>query len=105
MEVTNVKVVDHQTGLVTQGITPELDSECGIIHQNFLEAHHLTYWQLIILSIFATTYVLIFSGASGVDETPNYKLGNIKDLVAEVDETLESHHQQWSTRIPLKDSK
>ena len=104
MEVTNVKVVDHQTGLVTQGIIPELDSECGVIHQNFLEANHLTYWQLIILPIFATTYVLIFSGASGV-ESPNYKLGNIKDLAAEVNETLESHHQQLSARIPLKDSK
>jgi hypothetical protein len=104
MEITNVKVMDHQTGLVTQGITPELDSQCGVIHEKFLEAHQLTFWQLVVLPIFATTYVLIFSCASGIDEKPNYKLGNIQDLAAEVTEILELHHQQWSSRILPKHS-
>jgi hypothetical protein len=99
MEITNVKVVDHKTGLVTQGLTPELDSGCDAIHQKFLEAHHLTYWQLAVLPIFARPYVLIFSCPSGVDEKPNYKLGDIQDLISEVTETLETHHEQWSLRI------
>ena len=97
MEITNVKVVDHHTGLVTQGMTPEMDSECGVIHQNFLETHHLTYWQLVILPIFATTYVLVFSCPPGAEEKPNYILTNISDLVAEISEMLALHHQQWSS--------
>ena len=105
MEITSVTVVDHKTGLVTQGITQELDLQCGVIHEKFLEAHQLTFWQLVVLPIFATTYVLIFSCPSGVDEKPNYRLGNIQDLVAEISETLETHHQQWSLRILPKDSK
>ncbi len=105
MEITNVKVVDHKTGLVTQGITPELDSQCSVIHKKFLETYQLTYWQLVVLPIFTTSYVLIFSCPSGVDEKPNYKLGNIQDLAAEISETLETHHQQWSSRILPKDSK
>ena len=105
MEITNVKVVDHNNGLVTQGLTPDLDSQCGVLHQKFLETNHLTHWQLVILRVFATTYVLIFSCASGVDEKPNYKLGNIQDVAADISETLESHYQQWSSRILPKDSK
>ena len=101
-EISNVKVVDHKTGLITLGLAPELDSECGVIHQKFLADHHLAYWQLIILPVFATVHILIFSGASGGDESPNYKLGNIEDLGTQVNETLESHHQQCRTQIPAE---
>src|SRR5258708_34984220 len=98
MQITNVEVLDHETGLITQGIAPELDSECSLIHQRFLDAHHLTYWRLVILPVFATSYVVIFSGTMNPDESPNYKLGQIKDLAAELNEVLESHHEQWSAR-------
>jgi hypothetical protein len=104
MEITEVKIMDHKTGLVTQGITPALDSQCGAIHQKFLETYHLTYWFLVVLPIFTTTYVLIFSCPSGLDETPNYKLANIQDVIAEISEILESHHKQWSSRTLPKDS-
>jgi hypothetical protein len=62
MDATNIKVVAHKTGLVTQGVTPELDLACRATHQKFLDAHHLTYWQLVILQVFGTPYVVIFSG-------------------------------------------
>jgi len=105
MEITNVKVVDHKNGLITQGLTPELDSQCGVMHQKFLASHDLTYWQLVVVPIFATIHVLIFSCPAGVDEKPNYKLGNMQDLAVQISETLESHHQQWSSAISPKDSK
>jgi hypothetical protein len=94
MEVTNVKVVDRANGLITQGLAPEADAECDRIHQGFLNIHKLTYWQLVILPVFATTHVVIFSGASGGTESPNYKLGNTKDLTADVREMLETHYKQ-----------
>jgi hypothetical protein len=94
MEVTDVKVVDHSNGLITQGIAPEADLECDRIHQQFLKTHRLTYWQLVILTVFSTSHIVIFSGASGGSESPNYKLGNIKDLTADVTEMLETHYGQ-----------
>jgi hypothetical protein len=94
MEVTNVKVVDHSTGLITQGIFPEADAECDRIHQQFLKTNKLTYWQLVILPVFSTAHVVIFSGASGGTESPNYKLGNISDLTTDVTEMLEAHYKQ-----------
>jgi len=94
MEVTNVKVVDHSTGLITQGIAAEADAECDRIHQQFLKTHKLTFWQLVILPVFSTAHVVIFSGASGGAESPNFKLGNIKDLTTEVTEMLEAHYEQ-----------
>jgi len=94
MEVTNVKVVDHSTGLITQGIAPEADAECDRIHRQFLKTHTLPYWQLVILLVFSTSRVVIFSGASGGTESPNYKLGNISDLTADVTEMLETHYKQ-----------
>jgi hypothetical protein len=94
MEVTNVKVVDHATGLITQGLAPEADSDCDRIHRQFLKTHNLTYWQLVILPVFSTAHVVIFSGASDRSESPNYKLGNIKDLTADVTEMLETHYKQ-----------
>jgi hypothetical protein len=102
MEITNIKVVDHQNGLVTEGIAPELDSECNVIHQKFLEAHRLTYWQLVVVAVFATSYVMIFSCAPGVGEKPNYKLGNMQDFATEISETLEAHHHQWSLKTVPK---
>lgn len=93
MEVTTVKVVDHSTGLITQGIAPEADAECDRIHQEFLKTHTLTYWQLVI-PVFSTAHVVIFSGASGGTESPNYKLGNINDLTADVTEMFEAHYKQ-----------
>jgi hypothetical protein len=86
--------VDHSTGLITQGIAPEADAECDRIHQQFLKTHKLTYWQLVILPVFSTTQVVIFSGASGGTESPNYKLGKITDLTADITEMLEAHYQQ-----------
>jgi len=100
MDATNIKVVAHKTGLVTQGVTPELDLACRVTHQKFLDAHHLTYWHLVILQVFGTPYVVIFSGASGGDESPNYKLGDVQSLPAQIEEILESHHGQWSKRTP-----
>jgi hypothetical protein len=64
------------------------------MHQQFLKTHKLTYWQLVILPVFSTAYVVIFSGASGGTESPNYKLGNINDLTADVTEMLETHYKQ-----------
>ena len=60
--------------------------------------------ELVILPVFATTYVVIFSGTMSADESPNYKLGKIKDLAAELNEVLESHYQQWSAREVPKPS-
>ena len=103
MEMTTVEVIDQKTGLVTQGITSQLDTQLGLIHQKFLETHRLTYWQLVIQRIFATPYLLIFSRPSGLDEKPNYKLGDIQGLADEITETLETHYQQCS-RLSPKDS-
>jgi len=94
MEVTNVKVVDHSTGLITEGIAPEADAGCDRIHQQFLKTHMLTYWQLVIVAVFSTAHVVIFSGASGGAESPNYKLGNVNDLTVDVTEMLETHYKQ-----------
>src|SRR4051812_23740723 len=105
MEIRDVKVVDHKNGLVTQGLTSELDSQCGVIHQKFLESHELAYWELVVIPIFATIHVLIFSCPAGVNEKPNYKLGNMQDLAVQISETLESHYQQWSPAILPRDSK
>lgn len=98
MQVTNIEILDHETGLITQGITPILDSECSTMHQRFLDAHQLTYWKLVILPVFSTTYVVLFSGAIDANETPNYKLGQLNTLATDVNEVLESHHEQWSAR-------
>jgi hypothetical protein len=98
MQITNIEILDHKTGLITQGIATELDSDCSAMHQRFLDAHQLAYWKLVILPIFSTTYVVIFSGAIDANETPNYKLGRLKDLDADVKEVLEAHHAQWSAR-------
>ena len=98
MDATNIKVVEHENGLVMQGLTPELDSVCRVAHQQFLDAHTLTYWQLVILQIYGTSYVVIFSGASGGDESPNYELGDVKNLSNQVETILRSHHEQWKNR-------
>ena len=98
MDTTNIKVVEHENGLVTQGLTPELDSVCRVAHQRFLDANTLPSWQLVILQIYGTPYVVIFSGASGGDESPNYKLGDIENLSDQVEESLRSHYEQWKTR-------
>jgi hypothetical protein len=94
MEVTTVKVVDHSTGLITEGIAPEADAECDRIHQQFLKTHKLTYWQLVIVAVSSTAHVVIFSGASGGTESPNYKLGSMNDLTVDVSEMLETHYKQ-----------
>jgi hypothetical protein len=94
MEVTDVKVMDHGTGLITQGLATEADSECDRIHRQFLKTHNLTYWQLVILPVFSTTHVMIFSGASGGTKSPNYKLGNTNELAADITEMLETHFKQ-----------
>src|SRR5580700_10261483 len=94
MEVTNVEVMDHSTGLITQGLAPGADEECDRIHRQFLRTNKPTYWQLVILPVFSTAHVVIFSGASGGTESPNYKLGNINDLTADVTEMLEAHYKQ-----------
>jgi|HubBroStandDraft_2_1064218.scaffolds.fasta_scaffold667041_1 hypothetical protein len=64
------------------------------MHQQFLKTHKLTYWQLVILPVFSTAHVLIFSGAWGGSENPNFKLGNINDLTADVTEMLETRYKQ-----------
>ena len=94
MEVKDVQVVDHGTGLITQGLAPEADSACDRIHQQFLNAHKLSFWQLVILPVFSTTHVLIFSGAAGGSESPNYRLANAQDLGAGITEMLETHFKQ-----------
>jgi|KBSMisStandDraft_5_1062788.scaffolds.fasta_scaffold25668_3 hypothetical protein len=103
MEVTTVEVMDHKTGLVTQGITPQLDAQLAVIHQKFLDTHRLASWQLVIQRVFGTPDLLIFSRPSGSDETPNYKLGDLEGLADEITETLETHYQQWSSRLLPKD--
>jgi hypothetical protein len=99
MEVTTVEVMDHKTGLVTQGITLQLDEQLAVIHRKFLDTHQLAYWQLIIQNIFGTPNLLIFSRPSGADEKPNYKLGDLQGLAEEITETLETHYQQWSSHL------
>ncbi len=94
MEVTNVKVVDHSTGLITQGLAPEADAECDRIHQQFLKTYKLTRWQLVIVPIPSTAHVLIYSGASGGTQSPNYKLANMSDLKVDLTEMLETHYKQ-----------
>jgi hypothetical protein len=59
--------VKHENGLVTPGLPPELDLVCRAAHQKFLDVNTLTYWQLVIVQIYSTPYVLIFSGAIGAD--------------------------------------
>ena len=98
MDTTNIKVVEQENGLVTQGLTPELDSVCRVAHQRFLDANALTYWQLVILQIYGTSYVVIFSGASGGDERPNFELGDLENLSNQVETILRSHHEQWKNR-------
>ena len=98
MDAINIKVVEHKNGLLIQGLTPELDSVCRVAHQKFLDDHTLTYWQLVILQIYGTPYVVIFSGASGGDESPNYELGNVENLSNQVETILKSHHEQWKNR-------
>ena len=98
MDAINIKLVEHENGLVMQGLTPELDSVCRIAHQKFLDAHTLTYWQLVILRIYGTSYVVIFSGASGGGESPNYQLGDVENLSNQVETILRSHHEQWKNR-------
>jgi hypothetical protein len=92
-------VADHKNGLVTAGVTPELDETCRTIHQTFLAARRLTWWQLIILQIFGTPHILIFSGASGHDEAPDYVLADAPSLATRVEEILASHHEQVCRQI------
>ncbi len=65
MNAANTEVVEHENGLVTQGPGSELDSLCLAAHQSFLKANTFTYWQLVILQVYGTPYIVIFSGASG----------------------------------------
>ncbi|HEX4134384.1 MAG TPA: hypothetical protein VHY84_07245 [Bryobacteraceae bacterium] len=94
-----VAIADHENGLVTAGLTPELDETCRTVHQTFLAARHLTWWQLIILQIFGTPHILIFSGASGHDEAPDYVLADALSLATRVGEILASHHEQVCRQI------
>jgi hypothetical protein len=104
MNAVNTEVVEHENGLVTQGLSSELDPLCLDAHQSFLRTNMLTYWQLVILQVYGTPYVVIFSGASGGDETPNYKLGDVQNLIAEVEEILKAHYEQWRSRMAPKAS-
>ena|SRR5436190_5489398 len=98
MKATNIELVEHDNGLVTQGLSPELDAICGVTHQSFLKANNLALWQLVILKVYGTSYAVIFSGASGGDEAPNFTLGNIQNLGAQIEEILGSHYAQRNRR-------
>jgi hypothetical protein len=94
-----VDIADHKNGMVTAGLTAELDEACRATHQAFLAARHLTWWQLIILQIFGTPHILIFSGASGHDEAPDYVLADAPSLATRVGEILATHHDQVCRQI------
>ena|ERR1051326_8075308 len=103
MNVVKIGLVEHENGLVTQGLSPELDSICGVTHQDFLKVNTLTYWQLVVLQVYRTPYAFIFSGASG-DETPDFTLANIQNLRAQIEEILGSHYERWHSRTSPKTS-
>ena len=98
MNAINIELVEHENGLVTQGLSPELNSICGVTHENFLKVNTLTYWQLVVMQVYKTSYAFIFSGASGGDETPNFTLGNVQTLRAQIEEILGSHYERWHSR-------
>ncbi len=98
MEVISVKVLDYKTGLVTQGVTAELDESCRVAHQQYLKAHNLTYWQLVILRVFGTHFLVVFSCPAGENEIPNYKLVCTSELTDQIPEILEAHYTQWVQR-------
>ena len=98
MKAINIELVEHENGLVTQGLSPELNSICGVTHENFLKVNTLTYWQLVVMQVYKTPYAFIFSGASGGDEIPNFTLGNVQTLRAQIEELLGSHYERWHSR-------
>src|SRR6266576_1774812 len=98
MNAINIELVEHENGLVTQGLSPELNSICGVTHENFLKVNTLTYWQLVVMQVYKTPYAFIFSGASGGDETPNFTLGKVQTLRAQIEELLGSHYERWHSR-------
>ena len=98
MNTINIELVEYENGLVTQGLSPELNSICGVTHENFLKVNTLTYWQLVVLQVYKTPYAFIFSGASGGDEIPNFTLGNVQTLRAQIEELLGSHYERWHSR-------
>jgi hypothetical protein len=96
MNGANTEVLEHENGLVTQGLGLELDSLSLDAIRTFLRA----YAQLVILQAYGTP----ISSFSAVTETPNYKLGDVQNLIAEVGENLKTHVDQWRSRTAPKAS-
>src|ERR1041385_5531987 len=96
----NVPAVDHENGMMTLGLTPELDEGCRIAHEGFLAARRLTYWQLIVVQIPGTPHFLIFSGATGGREIPDYTLAVSATLIQRIEEILTAHYEQCYPNSP-----
>ena len=81
------------------GVTAELDRACEAVHKTFLTAHQLTYWQLIVAQVVGTPYFLIFSGARGGADAPDYAIADANTLTGRIEEILASHFKQRSLSL------
>ena len=100
MNGANTEVLEHENGLVTQGLGLELDSLSLDAHQDFSKSLRNCLLATGNSPSLRNTYIVIFSG----DGTPNYKLGDVQNLIAEVGENLKTHVDQWRSRTAPKAS-
>jgi hypothetical protein len=74
MNGANTEVLEHENGLVTQGLGLELDSLSLDAHQDFSKSLRNCLLATGNSPSLRNTYIVIFSG----DGTPNYKLGTFR---------------------------
>jgi hypothetical protein len=97
--MAHVDIVDHNNGMVTLGLPAEAGEACRTTHERFLIAHHLDHWKLIVVQIPGTRRILVFSGATGDDEDPDYTLTDAQLLTTRIGEILAAHHEQHNRQV------
>lgn len=103
--MANVELAESENGLVTLGLPAQLAMVSKTAHEQFLVAHSLPYWKLVVIQIPGTRHLLVFSGGpdnSGAPENsvkPDFALSDAVRLTNQIEEILTLHHEQHNRHV------